>query len=131
MRLKRFARLKTLPWANHFIALSHAMVKEIMEATAISEKNISVVYLGIADSWHDEIDALEIHHDVCFTPKEPESALGYRGFCLQFPHKSVYVYDHYGTEEFLLSTWVGKESFDSAIYADVGEQLFYNLIKKS
>lgn len=53
--LKNRLRKETLKWATHFITISHAMIPELAEYMGINEKNISVVYNGIADHWLQKI----------------------------------------------------------------------------
>lgn len=53
--LKKWMRKKTIPWADHFITISQAMVPELVEFIGIQEKKISVVYLGIQHEWFKQI----------------------------------------------------------------------------
>ncbi len=53
--LKNLLRKQTFRWAQHFITVSHAMVKELVEFMGIPEKKISVVHNGIAPRWFDKV----------------------------------------------------------------------------
>jgi glycosyltransferase involved in cell wall biosynthesis len=53
--LKKFVRKKTLNWAKHFITISHAMVKELVEIGGIKPEKISVIYNGISPWWLESV----------------------------------------------------------------------------
>jgi len=55
--LKKWARKKTIHWADHYITISHAMVPELVEHIGIKEENISVIYLGVDNIWFEKTSA--------------------------------------------------------------------------
>lgn len=55
--LKTYGLMRAIPWADHYIAPSQAVVPELVEHFGIEEKNISVVHNAIAAFWFEKQDA--------------------------------------------------------------------------
>lgn len=58
-RLRNFLFKQTLPWAQHYIAISHAMVADLVNYLGIKEEKISVIYPGVASEWFVQAAPLE------------------------------------------------------------------------
>lgn len=60
--LKKWMRKKTIHWADHFITISHAMIPELVGHIGIKPEKISVVYLGIQNTWFEKAsETYKIH----------------------------------------------------------------------
>lgn len=76
--LKKWARKKTIGWADHYITISDAMIPELVEHLHLPPEKISVVHLGIADSWFETMSD-EKRHQVLQQLKLPEHFLLFTG----------------------------------------------------
>ncbi len=56
-KLKNFLIKRSLTWTDHVIAISKAMVPDLVEYWGVAENKISVVYQGISDWWLEKISA--------------------------------------------------------------------------
>ncbi|MCD6040206.1 MAG: hypothetical protein K0S27_1606 [Gammaproteobacteria bacterium] len=61
-KLKNFLIKNSLQWADHFIAISKAMVPDLIEFWGVDEKKISVIYQGISDWWLEKVPDEEKNH---------------------------------------------------------------------
>jgi glycosyltransferase involved in cell wall biosynthesis len=54
-RFRPFLVRSAARWANHVIAISQAMVPDLVQHFGISEKSISVVHMGIGHDWFERV----------------------------------------------------------------------------
>jgi glycosyltransferase involved in cell wall biosynthesis len=53
--LKNHLKKRSTRWADHYIAVSQAMVDDLVKYWQVDEKDISVVHSGVADHWFEKI----------------------------------------------------------------------------
>jgi glycosyltransferase involved in cell wall biosynthesis len=59
LTLKNYLKKRSAQWADHYIAISHAMIPDLVNYWNIDEKNISVTHLGVADAWFQTLSEEE------------------------------------------------------------------------
>ncbi len=55
LSLKNYLKKRSAQWADHYIAISHAIIPDLVNYWGIDEKNISVTHLGIAPHWFNSM----------------------------------------------------------------------------
>jgi glycosyltransferase involved in cell wall biosynthesis len=60
--IKNFLIKQSLQWVNHVIAISKAMVPDLVELWGVSEKKITVVHQGISHDWLEKISLEKIKY---------------------------------------------------------------------
>ncbi len=58
-QFKNFLIKSSLQWVDHFIAISQAMVPDLVEYWGVDEKKISVVHQAVSDEWLEKISVEE------------------------------------------------------------------------
>lgn len=58
---KNWLMKKTARWPDRYIAISKAMVPDLVEFWGVDEKKIDVVYNGVSDQWLEKISDVEIN----------------------------------------------------------------------
>ncbi len=53
--IKNYLLKKTARWANHIIAVSHAMMEDLVNYWGVKEEQISVVYPGVSSDWFEPV----------------------------------------------------------------------------
>lgn len=53
--LKNYLKKHSARWADHYIAISHAMIPDLVNYWNVDEKKISVTHLGVDDIWFETI----------------------------------------------------------------------------